>query len=180
MSKKKALIITGRLAQDHEFIYPFYRLKEENYEVFTAIKEKKIVLGYFGTKIPPQKDDNIIGTEEISEKDFDLLILPGGVKAMEHMRLDKNVLQCIKSFDEKKKTIGAICSAAMLLISAGIVKNRKVSGYYAWKDDINNAGGIFTDKPCVVDKNLITSPHYKYNGQWMRGIIEVEKKHKTS
>ena len=44
MSKKKALIITGRLAQDHEFIYPFYRLKEENYEVFTAIKEKEIVL----------------------------------------------------------------------------------------------------------------------------------------
>ena len=41
--KKKALIITGRLAQDHEFIYPFYRLNEENYEVFTAVKEKKIV-----------------------------------------------------------------------------------------------------------------------------------------
>ena len=62
MSSKKALIITGRLAQDHEFIYPFYRLNEENYEVFTAVKEKKIVLGYFGTKIPPQKEDNIIST----------------------------------------------------------------------------------------------------------------------
>ena len=40
---KKALIIAGSLVQDHEFIYPFYRLKEENYEVFTAVKEKKIV-----------------------------------------------------------------------------------------------------------------------------------------
>ena len=139
MSKKKALIITGRLAQDHEFIYPFYRLKEENYEVFTAVREKKIVLGYFGTKIPPQKEDNIIGIDDISEKDFDLLILPGGVKAMEHMRLDEKVIHSIKEFDKKQKTIGAICSAAMLLISAGIVKNRKVSGYYAWKDDINNA-----------------------------------------
>ena len=176
MSKKKALIITGRLAQDHEFIYPFYRLKEENYEVVTAVKEEKIVLGYFGTKIPPQKEDKIIGTDDISEKDFDLLILPGGIKAMEHMRLDKKVINCIKEFDKKQKTIGAICSAAMLLISAGIVKNRKVSGYYAWKDDINNAGGIFIDEPCVIDNNLVTSPHYKYNGQWMKGVIEVEKK----
>ena len=178
MSKKKALIITGRLSQDHEFIYPFYRLKEENYDVFTAVKEKKIVLGYFGTKIPPQKDDNIIGTDEILEKDYDLLILPGGVKAMEHMRLDEKVIHCIKEFDKKQKTIGAICSAAMLLISANIIKNRKVSGYYAWKDDINNAGGIFTDQPCVIDNNLVTSPHYKYNGQWMKGVIEVEKKRK--
>ena len=174
--KKKALIITGRLVQDHEFIYPFYRLKEENYEVFTAVKEKKIVLGYFGTKIPPQKDDKIIGTDDILEKDFDLLILPGGVKAMEHVRLDKKVIECIKEFNKKNKTIGAICSATMLLISANIIKNRKVSGYYAWKDDINNAGGIFTDQPCVIDKNLVTSPHYKYNGQWMKGVIEVEKK----
>jgi protease I len=174
--KKKALIITGRLAQDHEFIYPFYRLKEENYEVFTAIKEKKIVLGYFGTKIPPQQDDKIIGTDDILEKNFDLLILPGEVKAMEHIRLDKKVIECIKEFNNKNKTIGAICSATMLLISANIIKNRKVSGYYAWKDDISNAGGIFTDQPCVIDNNLVTSPHYKYNGQWMKGVIEVEKK----
>jgi len=178
MNKKRALIITGRLAQDHEFIYPFYRLKEENFEVFTAVKEKEIVLGYFGTKIPPQKNDNIISTEDISESDFDLLILPGGVKAMEHMRLEKKILSTIKDFNDKNKTIGAICSAAMLLISAGIVKNRKISGYYAWKDDINNAGGIFVDEPCVIDKNLVTSPHYKYNGQWMKGVIEVEKKQK--
>ena len=118
MSKKKALIITGRLAQDHEFIYPFYRLKEENYEVFTAVREKKIVLGYFGTKIPPQKNDNIIGINDIVENDFALLILPGGVKAMEHMRLNDKILNFINQFDKKGNTIGAICSAAMLLISA--------------------------------------------------------------
>ena len=173
---KKALIITGRLAQDHEFIYPFYRLKEANYDVFTAIKEKEIVLGYFGTKIPPQKQDNIIGINEVLVNNFDLLILPGGVKAMEHMRLDKKVLSIIKDFNDKNKTIGAICSAAMLLISAGIVKNKKISGYYAWKDDITNAGGIFVDQPCVIDKNLVTSPHYKYNGEWMKGVLEVENK----
>ena len=29
----KAIIISGNLAQDHEFIYPYYRLLEENLEV---------------------------------------------------------------------------------------------------------------------------------------------------
>ena len=52
--KNKALILTSKLVQDHEFIYPFYRLKEENFEVHTLNGDKKQVLGYFGTKIPPK------------------------------------------------------------------------------------------------------------------------------
>jgi protease I len=63
-----------------------------------------------------------------------------------------------------------------MLISANIIKNKKVTGYYAWKQDIINAGGIFIDKPSVVDKNLITSPHYKYNGEWMKSVVEELKK----
>ena len=64
----------------------------------------------------------------------------------------------------------------MMLISANIIKNKNVTGYYAWKQDIINAGGIFVDKPCVVDENLITSPHYKYNGDWMGSVIKQIKK----
>ena len=43
----------------------------------------------------------------------------------------------------------------MLLISAKAIKDKRVTGYYAWKDDIINAGGIFEDKPCVIDGNII-------------------------
>ena len=74
-----------------------------------------------------------------------------------------------------KKKFAATCSAVMLLISAKIIKNKNVSGYYAWKDDIENAGGKFVDKSCVVDENLITSPHYKYVGEWMKKLIEKIK-----
>ena len=51
----KALIITSQMVQDHEFIYPFYRLKEEGVDVSVYNQTKEIVKGYFGTKIPPQK-----------------------------------------------------------------------------------------------------------------------------
>ena len=63
-----------------------------------------------------------------------------------------------------------------MLISADIIKNKKVTGYYAWKKDIENAGGIFIDSPSVEDENLITSPHYKYNGEWMKSVISKLKK----
>ena len=91
---------------------------------------------------------------------------------MEILRLIKDILKIIREFNDKKKFIAATCSAVMLLISAKIIKNKNVSGYYAWKDDIENAGGKFIDKPCVVDGNIITSPHYKYVGEWMKGLIE--------
>jgi len=92
---------------------------------------------------------------------------------MEILRLNNQVLKIINDFNNEKKIIAATCSAVMLLISAKIIKQKKVSGYYAWKDDIENAGAIFEDKPCVVDENLVTSPHYKYVGNWMRGVLKT-------
>ena len=51
----RALIITSQLVQDHEFIYPFYRLKEENFDVDVYNQSNEIVKGFFGTKIPREK-----------------------------------------------------------------------------------------------------------------------------
>lgn len=168
----KSLIITSMLVQDHEFIYPFYRLKEEGIEVHVYNQSSEIVKGFFGTKIPPQKDDKIISLINLDIDQYDILILPGGVKSMELLRLDIEAINTVKKFNEKNKIIAAICSGTMMLISANIIKNKKVTGYYAWEQDITNAGGIFVDKPSVIDGNLITSPHYKYNGEWMKSVIE--------
>ena len=172
----KALIITSQLVQDHEFIYPFYRLKEEGFDVDVYNQSNKIVKGFFGTKIPPQKDDNIVSLDKIKIETYDVLILPGGVKSMELLRLDNLAIETVKKFNHKSKIIAAICSGTMMCISADIIRNKKVSGYYAWKTDIINAGGKFIDSPSVKDGNLITSPHYKYNGEWMKLVISSLKK----
>ena len=95
---------------------------------------------------------------------------------MEILRLNKDLIEIIKKFDRNKKVIAATCSAVMMLISAKLTKGRNVSGYYAWKDDVINSGGNFVDNPCVIDGNIITSPHYKYVGEWMAGTISVLKK----
>ena len=59
-----------------------------------------------------------------------------------------------------------------LLNSAKIVKGRKIAGYYSMKDDLTNAGAIYTDLPAVIDENIITTAHYKDMGPWMKAVIQ--------
>ena len=169
---KKALILTGNYVQDHEFIYPFYRLLEEEFEVSVGINENTKVKGILGTDIPPNKNHPILKIEDININDFNLLILPGGVKSMEKVRQNMDIIKFISDFDKEKKIIACICSGAQLLISAKVVRDRKISGYYSMKDDLINAGAIYTDLPAVIDDNIITTAHYKDMGPWMKAVIE--------
>lgn len=169
---KNVIIITGNLVQDHEFIYPYYRLLEENFKIDVCINEGKAVKGILGTDIPPNKEQKIKKIEEIKTDEYNLLIIPGGVKAMEKVRQNIKIIQFITKFHNEKKIIGCICSGTQLLISAKIVKGKKISGYYSMKDDIINSGAIYTDLPAVIDDRIITTAHYKDMGPWMKAILE--------
>jgi len=170
--KKNAVIITGNLVQDHEFIYPYYRLLEENFKIVVCINEGKAVKGILGTDIPSNKEQTIKKIEEIKTDDFNLLIIPGGVKAMEKVRQNIKIIDFITKFHNENKIIGCICSGTQLLISAKIVHGKKISGYYSMKDDIINAGATYTDLPAVIDNRIITTAHYKDMGPWMKAVLE--------
>ena len=167
----KALIITVRLVQDHEYIYPYYRLQEEGYEVDVAVRGKETVLASYGVRVEPTKD-----IPELKVADYDVLVLPGGAKSMEYMRQDQEILTFIADFHASGKVIGSICHAGQLLISAKLVKGRNISGYYSIKDDINNAGGTYVDAPYVTDDRIVSCPHYKHLGPWMKEVIDQVKK----
>lgn len=171
----RAVIISGPLAQDHEFIYPFYRLLEEGFSVDVCIIGGKPVLGILGTTLPPNKNHPVKDIHDIKTEDYDLLVLPGGVKAMEKIRLEKKLINFISEFHKKDKVIACICSGVQLMISAKIVKGKKISGYYSLEDDITNAGAIYTDKDAVVDGKIITTAHYKDMGPWMKSTLKFFK-----
>jgi len=171
----KAIIISGKLVQDHEFIYPFYRLLEENAIVDVCLLGGQPVEGILGTKIPPNKEQTIKNIDECLAENYNLLVIPGGAKAMEYLRQEKKILDFIFDFNNHDKIIASICHGAQLLISAKIIKGRKISGYYSIKDDIINAGAIYVDEPAVVDKNIITTAHYKHLGPWMKKVIALAK-----
>ena len=172
---KKGVIISGNLAQDHEFIYPYYRLLEEEVKLDVCLLEGKPVSGILGTALPPKKDQAVKRIEDIKVEDYDILVLPGGVKAMEKVRQNKDIINFISDFDKEKKIIACICSGAQLLISAKVVKGRKIAGYYSMKDDLINAGADYTDLPAVVDDNIVTTAHYKDMGPWMKEVVKKLK-----
>ena len=121
------------------------------------------------------KNQTVKTIDQIKVDDYDLLVIPGGVKAMEKVRQEKKIINFITKFDEQKKIIACICSGAQLLISAKVVKGRKIAGYYSMEDDLINAGAIYTDKPAVIDGNIITTAHYKDMGSWMREVLKKFK-----
>jgi|TARA_B100001964_G_C14100631_1_gene539139 protease I len=168
---KRAVIISGNLAQDHEFIYPYYRLLEAGFDVDVCLLEGKPVKGFLGTILPPNKDQKVKTIDEIKVEDYIILVLPGGVKAMEKVRQEKKIINFISNFDKQKRIIACICSGAQLLISAKVVKGRKIAGYYSMADDLINAGAIYTDEPAVIDENIVTTAHYKDMGPWMREVV---------
>jgi protease I len=167
---KKAVIITGPNFQDEEYIYPYHRLLEENYDVDVATPEKKICYGKYGVPAKPTIDTN-----DLKAIDYDLVILPGGFEAPDRLRIRKEVLKFVKDMYEADKLVAAICHGPWICISAGIIKGKKATGYISIADDIRNAGATYLDENVVIDGNLITAPHYKNNGDFMKAILKVMK-----
>ena len=88
---KKAIIISGNLVQDQEFIYPYYRLLEEEFDINVCLNEKKFVKGILGSDIPPNKNQKLVNIEDIEPENYNFLVLPGGVKSMEKVRQNKKI-----------------------------------------------------------------------------------------
>lgn len=165
---KRAVIITGPNFQDEEFVYPYYRLLEEGFSVDVATPDKAVVHGKYGVPAKPTLD-----TKDLKAADFDLVILPGGFEAPDRLRVRKEVLDFVKAMYDNKKVVAAICHGPWICISAGIVKGKKVTGYMSIADDLRNAGATYVEENVVIDGNLITAPHYRNNGDFMKAVIGV-------
>lgn len=166
MADTRSVIITGPGFQDEEVIYPYYRLLEEGHSVDVAAKDGVIVYGKYG--VPARVT---MPTSKLSADDFDLVVLPGGFEAPDRVRLDQDVLRFVHAMNGSNKVVAAICHGPWILISAKVAKDRRMTGYMSIADDIRNAGAEYVEAPVVEDRNLITSPHYRDNGPFMKAIV---------
>lgn len=165
---KKAVIITAQNFQDEEVTYPYYRLLEEGIKVEVATPDKMEVFGKYGVPARPTMD-----TKDLKAEDFDLVILPGGFEAPDRLRLREEVLNFIKKMYDSGKVVAAICHGPWLCISAGILKGKRVTAFQSIADDVRNAGATYVEEDVVVDDNLVTSPHYRNNGDFMKATLEL-------
>lgn len=169
----RAVVITAEGFEDEEVIYPVIRLREEGFDVDIATKDAKLVLGRlnFPLELMVKYYARLVDAQKLSVKNYDIVLIPGGFEAPDRMRQVPEILEFVRQMNKHKKTVSAFCHGPWVLISAGIVKDKKIAGYIGIKDDINNAGAIYTDKPAVVDGNIITARHPRDMGDLMKAII---------
>lgn len=180
MKQTKALILTWEGYKDYEAVYPYYRLLEEGFEVDVMANTLGKVAGVLGGFIPSHYLIDSLASENIKKavNEYEILIIPGGVNSLEKLRLSANAVELVKQWCAASKVLGSICSGAQMLITAKVLEGRKVSAYYSMEQDIWNAGATFVDAPAVVDDNLVSSPHYKWVGHWMKAVIQTYNKQK--
>ena len=153
---KRAVILTADQFEDMEVYFPAFRLIEAGWQVDIAAPTLDEIGGENGYSLKPTKTIN-----EINPDDYDLLIIPGGSPkgAPATVRKIKKAQEIAKSFFSQNKPVASICHGPYLLVSADLVKGRKMTSY--WRDgvpeEIQKAGGTWEDKEVVVDGNLVTS-----------------------
>ena len=170
LSGKKVAIVVAHEFEDVELLYPLLRLSEEGAEIVVVPVreglhprpwfEDKPVTGRFGHTVPipvmaEGKRYTVGRLEELDPDELDCLLFPGGYSP-DVLRLHKETLDLVRACHRRGKLLAAICHGPWVLISAGIMKGKRATGYAAVHDDLVNAGAELVDVPAVRDGNIVT------------------------
>jgi protease I len=149
---KRIAVFLDNMYQEMEVWYPYYRLKEAGAEVVTVAAEAgKTYTSKLGYPATADKSYN-----DARSADFDGLVIPGGF-APDLIRRHAKAIQFVKEMDAQGKLVASICHGLWVACSAEILKGRRTTCFFAIKDDVIHAGGLYEDAEVVVDRNLVSS-----------------------
>lgn len=150
MSKKIAVLITDDF-EDSEFTSPAEAFKLAGHQVITIEKQAgKTVKGKQGEA--EVAIDRAI--DDVTPGEFDALLLPGGYSP-DQLRGDERFVTFTRDFVNGGKPVFAICHGPQLLISADVIRGRKLTAVKPIVVDVKNAGGEFYDQEVVVDNEQL-------------------------
>jgi len=156
MAVKKAIILTADVFEDMELFFPYFRLLEEGVVVHVAGPKKGEIHGEHGYSF-----EITMTFDDVDPAKYDLLFLPGGAPDGAPATVRKNPLaqKIAKAFMEKGKPVAAICHGPYTLISANLVKGRRMTSFWGdgVPDELKKGGADYVDAEVVVDGNLVTS-----------------------
>ncbi|MDE1896263.1 MAG: type 1 glutamine amidotransferase [Rhodospirillales bacterium] len=112
-------------------------------------------------------------------KEFDALVLPGGVANPDELRINKEAMAFIKHFVQSNKPVAAICHGPWTLIEAGAVKGRKITSWPSLRTDLKNAGADWVDQDVVVDGQFVTSRKPDDLPAFNRELMKLLESHST-
>lgn len=139
--------------EDSEFRKPF--------DAFVKAGHQVVVIGFkAGQELAGKKGEEKAGTDasidDVTPSDFDALLLPGGYSP-DHLRLDPKMVEFTRAFMERDLPVFAVCHGPQLLLTAGVVKGRRMTAWPTVQEDLRLGGANVIDDEVVVDRNLVTS-----------------------
>jgi protease I len=156
ISNARVLIVATDGFEESELFGPREILQGQGAEVKLASPQAKPIQATVhddpGKTIRPD-----LTLDEARADDFDALVLPGGVRNPDTLRLNDEAIALIRAFADAGKPIAAICHGPWLLIEADLVRGKRVTGWPSIWTDLKNAGATVVDEPAVTDCNIVTS-----------------------
>ena len=111
--------------------------------------------------------------DEAKAEDFHALIIPGGVRNPDQLRMHPRVVELIRDFHAQGKPIGAICHGPWLLVEADLLRGRTATSWPSIRTDLRNAGANVVDEPAVTDGNIVTSRNPDDVEAFTRALVEL-------
>jgi protease I len=145
------LILVGPEYEDLEVWYPKLRLEEAGYETKLAGLGEELYMGKHGYPCPVDGHVSDFSADSLAG-----ILAPGGW-APDKIRRDPDALQRVREVNEAGKMVATICHGPWILISAGILRGRRLTSTVGVRDDVVNAGAEWVDEPVVIDGNLVSS-----------------------
>ncbi len=146
---KKIVMLVAEGFEDLEYWVTVMRLREEGAEVISV-----------GTSLDPVSGKNALEASadvtaaDVDASELDGLVIPGGW-APDKLRRYPEIIDLVKTVHDRGKTVGIICHGGLVAISAKIVDGGRATGSLGIKDDLENAGATWVDKPAFRDGNLV-------------------------
>ena len=150
---KKAVIILAEGFEEIEAFSTIDVLRRAQIECdMCSLNESKdnCVIGSHGIIVKTGKH-----LSDVNCKDYDCIVLPGGMKGTANLKKSSGVLALLSKFNENKKLIAAICAAPSVLAEAGIIKHKKVTSYPGFEKELKDR--IYCEEIVMQDGNIITA-----------------------
>ena len=152
----RILIIATDGFEEWELFGPRQILQERGAEVVLASLKLEPIQATVHDQ-PGKTIRPVLTIDDVNVDDFDALILPGGVRNPDQLRLHGNVIAVIRLFAEQDKPIGAICHGPWLLVEADLLRGRTATSWPSIRTDLRNAGARVVDEGAVTDGKIVTS-----------------------
>ncbi len=154
--RKRIAILATHGFEESELKSPKEHLEQQGWQVDVVSPEWEQIRAWAKKDWGDEYTVNV-NVDRARAKDYDALVLPGGVINPDKLRMNRDALRFIRDFFEQQKPVAAICHGPQLLIEAEVVKGRQLTSVENISTDLKNAGAHWENNEVVVDANLITS-----------------------